>query len=252
MARRQSRYKKVKRKAVTRFSRTRPDKWVRDVRLNRFRLSPHVYQADRVLTFSLPKWEDAMGSCFLFEAHVRLLAGKYFAGESVSRNLGDGPPDKDGRVTPGLLTMLFRKIEFSDQEQDLLRKCNGIRNKLIHCEPDALMRALQKMVVNFKPPNQVIELNIGVNATGAEIIEILQTQRGAVPVQNTVSRERGFHGWMLEAATNGTFEVAVEVFRWAIDILNPKFTAPVLLPSDPGKDNGGAVGPHPSQEPKAS
>lgn len=191
----------------------------RNAKLDRFSLSLDVYKANPALAFCLPRWEAAMGACFLLEAEVRLAAGKYFPAESVGLELGDKSPSKRG-----LLTLLFSRVQFEEGEQVVLRKCVGLRNKLIHCEPDALQKQLKELVQDFEPQGQVVQMRFPEGATAAEMIKIVQTRAGAVPVQETVSRSEGFHGWMLEASANGTFEMAVEVFRVAIAMINSKLS----------------------------
>jgi hypothetical protein len=97
-----------------------------------------------------------------------------------------------------------------------------MRNKLIHCEPDALLRLIQELEPGFRPPPRVKELRFEHGATGAEMLATLQTLKGATYVANTTSRERGFYGWMLEAASNGTFEAASLLLRHGVEVLNQK------------------------------
>src|SRR5260370_22767373 len=96
----------------------------------------HMLADSPMLAFSLPRWEEAMLSCFHFEVKVRLLAGKVFPAESVTREIGD--------TKNGLLVLLFQRLTFSDNEKAFLPKCNTLRNKLIHCEPDAVRRLGQE------------------------------------------------------------------------------------------------------------
>ena len=49
----------------------------------------YVASDSPVLAVALPHWGEAMLGCFAFEAKVRLLAGKFFRGESVKREIGD-------------------------------------------------------------------------------------------------------------------------------------------------------------------
>jgi hypothetical protein len=180
-----------------------------------------LYKADPALAFSLPAWENAMGACFLLEAVVRLFAGKFFPGESVRLDLGDKSSKQ-----PGLLTLLFSKVDFTESEREILRKSVGLRNKLIHCEPDVLQARLKELVSGFNPSGEVFQLRFPDGATAPEMIQIMQTRAGAIPVQETVSRTNGFLGWMMEAASDGTFEVAQGVFRIAIAIVHSKLESP--------------------------
>jgi hypothetical protein len=169
-----------------------------------------------MLAKCLPHWEAAMGSCFHFELAVRLLAQKFFAGESVTRDIGDRP----GR--DGLLTMLFGRVPFDEGERAFLPKCNTLRNKLIHCEPDALLRVIRELAPDFRPPSLVQQVEIGGTGSGAEILRALETLEGAVDVMTTTSRAEGFVGWMLQAAADGTFRIAVELLQRGMDVLDSK------------------------------
>jgi hypothetical protein len=169
-----------------------------------------------MLGLSLPKWEAAMGSCFHFELVVRLLANISFPGESVSRDVADG---KKG---PGLLTLLFQHLHFSDEERMFLPKCNTLRNKLVHCEPDAVAKLVKELNPEFAPPPAVSLLRISPEASGADILQVLSNRDGAMDVRDTSSRLEGFAGWMLQAAGDGTFDQAVAVLRHGIQIIDSK------------------------------
>jgi hypothetical protein len=173
-------------------------------------------EADETLNISLPQWEGAMRACFHFEVIVRILAQKHFLGESITRDVADG---KKGE---GLLTLLFRLLTFTEEEKLYLLRCNSLRNKLIHCEPDGVLRVLREIMPDFAPPNRAFRINLSGGESGAELVTTIQTMRGAVPVQRTSSREDGFLGWMLESAANGTFLFAVEVFVGAVRIVDSK------------------------------
>ena len=170
-----------------------------------------------MLSLSLPQWEAAMHACFHFEVMVRILAQKHFLGESITRDIGDN--NKKGE---GLLTMLFRTLTFTDDEKQFLRRCNTLRNKLIHCEPDAVLRVLQEFKPDFKPPGLAFMIKLSGGQSDSDLLNANQTMSGAVPVQDTSSREEGFLGWMLDSAGNGTFGLATEVFVRAVLIANSK------------------------------
>src|SRR4051794_36934294 len=106
------------------------------------------------LAFALGPWERAMVACFRFEVTVRQLAGKFYPGESVTTEIGD----KNGK--PGLMAMLFDrpKLAFTIAEKDFLPKCNRLRNKLIHCEPDAVRRLVQELWPVFQPADTVAQM----------------------------------------------------------------------------------------------
>lgn len=165
---------------------------------------------------SLPHWEDAMGSCFHFELVVRLLAGKFWPAESVTNKIGDQP----GK--PGLLTKLFQEVPFTAVEKEFLPKCNTLRNKLIHCEPDALARLIQDLVPTFQPPNLVQQIPLPDTTTSGSIIAAIEHRTGAVDVQATVSREEGFFGWMLQAAGDGTFDHAIAILKRGVETVRAK------------------------------
>jgi hypothetical protein len=171
-----------------------------------------------VLAVSLPHWEEAMLSCFHFEMQVRLLAGKFHPAKSVTTDIGD----KKGH--PGLLTMLFQrpKLAFTAAEKSFLPKCNTLRNKLIHCEPDAVRKLVQELTPTFQPPNVVHLFRLPVGASGTAILEMLKTRKGAVNVSATTSRQDGFFGWMLQASKDGTFDMAAGIFRFGIGIMKAK------------------------------
>ncbi len=159
-----------------------------------------------------------MLSCFHFEVKVRLLAGKVFPAESVTREIGD--------TKNGLLVLLFQRLTFSDNEKAFLPKCNTLRNKLIHCEPDAVRRLVQELIPSFQPPSMVQQIPIPDNATGAAILDVLADRAGAVDVAETLSRNDGFSGWMIQAANDGTFDLAAEIFRRGIAIISDKAQQP--------------------------
>lgn len=177
-----------------------------------------LYRSSPTLALCLPKWEQAMGACFHFELCVRLLAQKHFLGESVSTDVGDQ------KRKPGLLTMLFGRLQFSDEEREFLPKCNRLRNKLIHCEPDKVVAVLREIVPEFRPTNKIQELKFGAEASAEEMIEVIRTRRNAINVQDTTSRQEGFLGWMMQAAHDGTFHLTAQVLGKAIMILNSKAT----------------------------
>jgi hypothetical protein len=175
-----------------------------------------LYRSSPMLALCLPKWDAAMGSCFHFELVVRLLAQKFFAGESVTRDIADG---KKG---DGLLTLLFRRVNFTEAEKTFLPKCNTLRNKLIHCEPDGVLRIVQELLPGLNPKSVVQQLRFPPASSGAEILETIQTQKGAVDVLATTSRSDGFLGWMLQAAGDGTFDHATTILRHGLTIVDSK------------------------------
>ena len=171
-----------------------------------------------MLDVSLPAWERAVGACFHYEVMVRILAQKHFAGESIKKDIADkGKGKGKGK---GLLTMLFEALSFSQPEQEFLLRCNYPRNKLIHCEPDAVLRVLQQIEPNFKPTDAAFMMKLADEEP--DLLGRLQTLSGVVRVQTTSSREEGFVGWMLEAAGNGTFALAAQVFVRAVQVVNSK------------------------------
>jgi hypothetical protein len=186
----------------------------------------YMFVDSPAVAFALPHWEEAMLSCFHFEMKVRLLAGKFYPGESVTTDIGDkGKAVQGGKAAkPGLLSMLFQrpKLPFTADEKTFLPKCNTLRNKLIHCEPDGVRKLVQELLPAFQPPNKVTSLKFGVGASGAAILDALKTQKGAVPVAATPSRQDGFFGWMLQAAGDGTFDLAAGIFKHGIGIITAK------------------------------
>jgi hypothetical protein len=116
-----------------------------------------------------------MGSCFHFELLVRLLAQKHFSGESVTRDIGDRGNQQ------GLLSRLFQTLTFSEDEKLFLPKRNTVRNKLIHCEPDALLRIVQELVPAFNPPSIASKLTFPQPGSAETILAALESQRGAIP-----------------------------------------------------------------------
>lgn len=157
-----------------------------------------------------------MGSCFHFELLVRLLAQKHFAGESVTRDIADG------RRGEGLLSLLFGKLTFTDEERAFLPKCNRLRNKLIHCEPDGVLKVVQELVPAFDPSSNVRKFVFPPDSTGETIMRVLDAHEDAVDVQDTTSRTDGFLGWMMQAATDGTFDLAVELLQYGMAIVDAK------------------------------
>jgi len=182
-----------------------------------------------MLAQSLPAWESAMGACFHFELIARLLAGRYFPAESVSLELaGQGKK-------PGLLSLLFDRLDFDDEEQAFLRECVRLRNKLVHCEPDAVQRIVRGLQPTFTPPNLVVQGKFPEGASGSEILEAIQGSGGKVDVGATVSREEGFLGWMLQASQDGTFELATRSLDEGISMLNRQRAGRSVAPRTEGK-----------------
>ncbi len=166
------------------------------------------------LANALPHWARAMLGCFTVEAKVRLLAGKYFPSESVTKEIGT-----DG----GLLDLLFGKLGFSDEEKTFLRRCIKLRNKLIHCEPDKVRSILQEIDPTFQPPNLFKKFSVPEGGlTDAVVIDAVTNGTGGVNVVGTKSRDEGFMGWMLQAAGDGTFDRAAKIFTQAGDLINNK------------------------------
>jgi len=183
-------------------------------------LSPmSLHQQSPMLELCLPKWQAAMVACFQFELVVRLLAQKWFAGESVTRHIGDGSKGM------GLLSLLFLKLEFSPEERVFLPRCNTLRNKLIHCEPDALLRIVRELEPQFNPASAVRRTTLEPGASGADILSAIATQAGAVDMMSTTSQSDGFLGWMLQAASDGTFEAATELLIRGMTIVEAKTVA---------------------------
>jgi len=144
-----------------------------------------------MLGISLPRWDEAMLACFHFELQVRLLASKYFPSESVVDKTAD------------LLKLLYKKIPFAQDEKVRLTRCNQLRNKLIHCEPDALLKLVKESNPGFCPAPVVREVDIPQSTL--TISKLFGAIARAVNVQSTSSRDAGFQGWMMESASNGTF-----------------------------------------------
>jgi hypothetical protein len=171
-----------------------------------------------VLAIALPHWGEAMLGCFAFEAKVRLLAGKFFLGESVKREIGD-PKD-------GLLTLLFNKLQFTDEEQKFLRSCNRLRNKLIHCEPDAVQILVLELVPAFRPGAAMVRFEVPKSGlTDSFVRDSVEDPSTGTPGINTISKQDGFIGWLLQAGCDGTFDVAAQIFRAAIAIVSAKAMA---------------------------
>jgi hypothetical protein len=194
-----------------------------DPPLHFFPMTEHLITTHPILAHALPPWEGAMVSCFQWEMMVRLAAGKFWPGLSVATSIGDSKGKNGQPGKPGLLTMLYGKLPFTDDEKLFLNQSQKVRNKLIHCQPDALLKEIQVIWAKFKPPekSQMIRLP----NDGSAIREVLETQRGAVPVQSTVSEQDGFVGWMLEAASTKIFEQANAIFRDAVEIIEKKIRA---------------------------
>jgi len=167
-----------------------------------------------ILATAFPQWARAMLGSFTVEAKVRLLAGKYFPSESVTKEVG-----ADG----GLLDLLFGKLAFSDDEKTFLRRCIRLRNKLIHCEPDKVRSILQEIDPAFQPLNLFKRFSVPEGGlTKAGVIDAITNGTGGVNVVGTKSRDEGFMGWMLQAAGDGTFDQAAEIFTQAGDLINDK------------------------------
>jgi hypothetical protein len=77
-------------------------------------------------------------------------------------------------------------------------------------------------VPDFQPPALVQRVEIGGARSSEDILRALETLEGAVDVMTTTSRAEGFVGWMLQAAADGTFRVAVELLQQGMDMLDVK------------------------------
>jgi len=157
-----------------------------------------------------------MGTSFHFEVSVRLLSQKNFGGRSITQDIAESGNK------PGLLKMLFGKLAFTDEEKAFLPQCNRLRNKIIHCEQDALQKAVREMKPDFVPRPQVTRTRFPKGSDPEEMLAALQNRTDAVPVQATSTRADGFYGWMLEAACDGTFETAIDLLGRGIGMINAK------------------------------
>ncbi len=172
------------------------------------------------VALALPPWEIAMRACFRFELEVRLTVGRKRPADSVALDIGD--KHYKGNPRPGLLSLLFEQYEFSPKEQEFIRKCNTLRNKLIHCEPDKVQELAMELARGFSPQNLVTNIPIPDDASGADVKRILTNLEGASPVRNTTARDQGFFGWMLQAAGDGTFSVAAGAIAHATRIIHER------------------------------
>jgi hypothetical protein len=168
------------------------------------------------LAIALPSWEKAMRACFRFEVQVRLTVGQKHPADSVSKDIGG---------QHGLLPLMFRELTFDKEEQRLLEKCNTLRNKLIHCQPDAVQRLVKELDSGFAPPNLVEQVKIPEGTGLADFEEILQTRKGAQPVLSTFSKERGFYAWMIQAANDGTFDLSAKILAEASELIHSRIIA---------------------------
>jgi hypothetical protein len=184
-----------------------------------FPTSQILYGFGPALGLCLPAWEAAMGACFHFEVIVRLAANRFFPTESVTRDVGTGPKGK------GLLDLLVEKLAFTDDDKAFLPKCNTLRNKIIHCEPDGMLRVVQELAPRFRPRRTTQQITVGAASSGKEILEALETRKGAVDVLETSSREQGFFGWMFQSSSDGTFLLATEILCSAVVIVDARLKA---------------------------
>jgi hypothetical protein len=127
----------------------------------------------------------------------------------------------DGKKGQGLLTLLFGHLAFADEEKVFLVKCNTLRNKLIHCEPDAVARLAKELNPAFSPPPVATQVNVS-DSTRDSLVRAVTTGEGAIDVRDTNSRTEGFLGWVLQAAGDGTFDQATAAFGEGIRILDSK------------------------------
>lgn len=162
-----------------------------------------------MLGVALPQWLAAMKACFIFELSVRILAQKRFPKESIERDIGDRGKSE------GLLSLLFREWTFTTEERDFLPVCNKLRNKLIHCEPDVLYKIVQELDPTFHPPPRVTRVKLPGDLSTVEPTHVAL-------VKDTTTREDGFVGWMMEAASNGTFAKAMGLLKRGSSILQAK------------------------------
>lgn len=173
-----------------------------------FRGSERLRGTSFSLAKSLPT--AAMGACFHFELMIRLLVGR------------DDPPARL-RKRSSILARL--KPHFAAaREWEYLDDCSELRNKLTHCELDAVRKIVLRRVPDFKPRDLVHEAKV---EDGAPILpqrERMQRLENTIAVSQTFSRSNGFMGWMLQGSQDGTFELATVVLERGVDLLNAKRT----------------------------
>ena len=126
--------------------------------------------------------------------------------------------------------MLFEKLDFTDDEETLLRKCTTLRNKLIHCEPDAVQRLVTELLPAFRPQVAMFQFHFPKGGlTPAVVRNAVENRTDGVPVTQTVSRQDGFIGWMMQAGYDGTSGLATKILRATIDIISAKALPPTSV-----------------------
>ncbi|MCR9161183.1 MAG: hypothetical protein ACE37F_13035 [Nannocystaceae bacterium] len=161
-----------------------------------------IYGSPVLATF-LARWEAAASACARFEFGIRIQVGVAHPRESVRGNLSS----------------LIPLTSCTEPEQARLTLCTRARNKLLHCELDKLLEVLQEADPTFTPPRLTKRVAIGDGKIGDALTS------DPVDVQDTVSRDEGFFGWLLEAAQTGMFERTVELLDEGLSIANARHTA---------------------------
>jgi len=86
-----------------------------------------------MLARCLPKWEAAMGACFQFELVVRLLAGKFFAGESgVNQDSCPKNRHRNGDAIGGTRTSCLTGLRYTAPTGDQLR-VDRVQRRGVRC-----------------------------------------------------------------------------------------------------------------------
>jgi len=158
-----------------------------------------------VLAHSLAKWEAATLACTRFEFGIRLQVGVTHPRESVNAKLSE----------------LIPLTGCSESEQATLALCVRARNKLLHCELDALLAVLTQADATFQPQRRSTKaIEVGRNP-----LDTLNQLSSAVDVQDTKTRDEGFFGWLLEASSTGMFEQAVRLLDEGLSLANARHSA---------------------------
>lgn len=134
------------------------------------------------------------GLASVFELNIRLEADVIDDLEPLS--MGDLKPLVEKFVE-------YYAVKMGKGEAEAILRAHNLRNKISHSDFKALFG-------KFKDHPEV-------NAGKATMLKF---DTGAIkPVKETTKREGKLFGWMLEAATNGTFEQAIAALEEAIKIV---------------------------------
>jgi hypothetical protein len=162
----------------------------------------------------LPAFKAAAAEGAAVELKMRLLAGKIPALQKHAhcKELRDIESDLIKHFGAAL----------SDADNETLRLCRQLRNKVLHSDFRAARDKLSKLGI-APAPGGVVKIDLPV-VTAAEVARKIEAARAGaegIRVADTASTDAGsVFGWFLEAGQSGDFAKASAAFKSAAEIVD--------------------------------